>query len=88
LLPQSELDLLTATKQGGQKTTLTKNQIQALDRTQPGLLMKEGRGATTTHGYKPQRRNTLVRGLERRLWRGLRPVPGETPPPGISLPSV
>lgn len=29
-----------------------KSQIQALDRTQPGLPLKRGRGATMTHGYK------------------------------------
>jgi hypothetical protein len=29
-----------------------KSQIQALDRTQPGLPMKKGRGATMTHDYK------------------------------------
>ena len=29
-----------------------KSQIQALDRTQPGLPMKKGRAATMTHGYK------------------------------------
>jgi len=31
--------------------------LQALDRTQPGLPMKKGRGATMTHDYKPQRNN-------------------------------
>jgi hypothetical protein len=29
-----------------------KSQIQALDRTQPGLPMKRGRGQTMTHDYK------------------------------------
>ena len=29
-----------------------KTQVQALDRTQPSLPMKKGRGATTTHDYK------------------------------------
>jgi hypothetical protein len=29
-----------------------KSQIQALDRTQPGLPMKKGRGANLTHDYK------------------------------------
>jgi transposase len=29
-----------------------KSQIQALDRTQPGLPLKKGRGATMTHDYK------------------------------------
>ena len=35
-----------------------KSQIQALDRTQPGLPLKTGRGATLTHDYK---RNSLPR---------------------------
>ena len=29
-----------------------KSQIQALDRTQPGLPMKKGRAGTMTHDYK------------------------------------
>ncbi len=29
-----------------------KSQIQALDRTQPGLPLKKGRAATLTHDYK------------------------------------
>ena len=29
-----------------------KNQIQALDRTQPGLPLKRGRAGTMTHNYK------------------------------------
>ena len=29
-----------------------KTQVQALDRTQPSLPMKKGRGAITTHDYK------------------------------------
>ena len=29
-----------------------KSQVQALDRTQPGLPMKKGRAATMTHDYK------------------------------------
>jgi hypothetical protein len=31
---------------------MTKSQIQALDRTQPGLPMKRGRAGTMTHDYK------------------------------------
>jgi hypothetical protein len=31
-----------------------KSQIQALDRTQPGLPLKKGRCGTMTHDYKPQ----------------------------------
>ena len=29
-----------------------KSQVQALDRTQPGLPMKKGRAGTMTHDYK------------------------------------
>ncbi len=36
-----------------------KSQIQALDRTQPGLPMKTGRAATTTHDYKRNGTTTL-----------------------------
>ena len=36
-----------------------KSQIQALDRTQPGLPMKKGRAGTMTHDYKRHGRTTL-----------------------------
>src|SRR3977135_2809138 len=36
-----------------------KSQIQALDRTQPGLPMKKGRCATMTHDYKRNGTTTL-----------------------------
>jgi transposase len=36
-----------------------KSQIQALDRTQPGLPMKKGRAGTTTHDYKRHGTTTL-----------------------------
>ena len=36
-----------------------KSQIQALDRTQPGLPLKEGRCGTTTHEYKRNGTTTL-----------------------------
>jgi Homeodomain-like domain len=36
-----------------------KSQIQALDRTQPGLLMKRGRAGTMTHDYKRHGTTTL-----------------------------
>ena len=36
-----------------------KSQIQALDRTQPGLPLKKGRGATMTHDYKRYGTTTL-----------------------------
>jgi transposase len=41
-----------------------KSQIQALDRTQPGLPMKKGRGATTTHDYKRNGTSTLFAALD------------------------
>jgi len=41
-----------------------KSQIQALDRTQPGLPMKRGRCGTTTHDYKRNGTTTLFAALE------------------------
>ena len=38
-----------------------KSQIQALDRTQPGLPMKKGRAGTMTHDYKRHGTTTLLR---------------------------
>lgn len=40
-----------------------KSQIQALDRTQPGLPIKKGRGATMTHDYKRHSTTTLFAAL-------------------------
>jgi len=40
-----------------------KSQIQALDRTQPGLPLKKGRGATMTHDYKRCGTTTLFAAL-------------------------
>jgi transposase len=40
-----------------------KSQIQALDRTQPGLPMKKGRNGTTTHDYKRYGTTTLFAAL-------------------------
>ena len=40
-----------------------KSQIQALDRTQPGLPLKRGRGATMTHDYKRHGTTTLFAAL-------------------------
>ena len=37
-----------------------KSQIQALDRTQPGLPMKKGRGQTMTHDYRRNGTSTLL----------------------------
>jgi hypothetical protein len=36
-----------------------KSQVQALDRTQPGLPLKPGRAATMTHDYKRHGTTTL-----------------------------
>ncbi len=41
-----------------------KNQIQALDRTQPSLPLKRGRAATTTHDYKQHGTTTLFAALD------------------------
>jgi transposase len=41
-----------------------KSQIQALDRTQPGLPLKRGRAGTMTHDYKRHGTTTLFAALE------------------------
>lgn len=41
-----------------------KSQIQALDRSQPGLPLKRGRAATTTHDYKRHGTTTLFAALD------------------------
>jgi hypothetical protein len=41
-----------------------KSQIQALDRTQPGLPMKKGLGATMTHDYKRHGTTTSFAALD------------------------
>src|SRR5512135_3105862 len=41
-----------------------KSQIQALDRTQPGLPLKKGRCATMTHDYKRHGTTTLFAALD------------------------
>jgi transposase len=41
-----------------------KSQIQALDRTQPGLPLKKGRAATVTHDYKRHGTTTLFAALD------------------------
>jgi transposase len=45
-----------------------KSQIQALDRTQPGLPLKKGRGQTMTHDYKRHGTTTLFAALN--TWDG------------------
>ena len=46
-----------------------KSQIQALDRTQPGLPMKKGRAGTMTHDYKRHGTTTLFAALDTRTGR-------------------
>jgi len=41
-----------------------KTQIQALDRTQPGLPLKRGRGKTTIHDYKRNGVTTLFAAMD------------------------
>ena len=41
-----------------------KSQVQALDRTQPGLPLKKGRAATMTHDYKRHGTTTLFAALD------------------------
>ena len=41
-----------------------KSQIQALDRSQPGLPLKKGRAATMTHDYKRHGTTTLFAALD------------------------
>ena len=48
-----------------------KSQIQALDRTQPGLPMKKGRAGTYTHDYKGNGTTTWLNMVER-FFRDLR----------------
>ena len=46
------------------KTLEEKSQIQALDRTQPGLPLKKGRAGTMTHDYKRHGTTTLFAALD------------------------
>ena len=73
-----------------------KSQIQALDRTQPGLPLKKGRCGTMTHDYKGHGTTTLFAALSlldgkvigdcmprhrhREFIRFLNKIDGETPP--------
>lgn len=63
-----------------------KSQIQALDRTQPGLPMKQGRAGTMTHDYKRHGTTTLFAALNI-LEHRHRPQYAAPSPPGVhSLP--
>jgi transposase len=60
-----------------------KSQIQALDRTQPGLPLKKGRAGTMTHDYKRNGVTTLFRRLRRPGGQGHRPLHAASPPSGV-----
>ena len=51
-----------------------KSQIQALDRTQPGLPLKPGRCGTMTHDYKRHGTHHTIRGAECAGWHRDRPL--------------
>ena len=61
-----------------------KSQIQALDRTQPGLPLKKGRGRTMTHDYKRKRHNHLVRRAQHARRLGDRNLHAQAPPPRMA----
>ena len=60
-----------------------KSQIQALDRTQPGLPMKKGRLGTMTHDYKRHGTGHPVRRPQRARGQGHRALHAAPPPPGV-----
>ena len=60
-----------------------KSQIQALDRTQPGLPMKKGRCGTMTHDYIRQRHHHTVCRAQRAGWQRDRPLHAAASPPGV-----
>ena len=60
-----------------------KSQIQALDRTQPGLPLKKGRAGTMTHDYKRHGTTTLFAALDVADRQGDRPLPDAPPPSGV-----
>ena len=62
-----------------------KSQIQALDRTQPGLPIKKGRCGTMTHDYKRYGTTTLFAGPEPCRWPGDRLVHAAPPPSRMAL---
>ena len=56
-----------------------KSQIQALDRTQPGLPMKKGRAATMTHDYKRNGTTTFFAALDVKTGQVIGECLAETP---------
>ena len=60
-----------------------KSQIQALDRTQPGLPMKPGKCGTMTHDYKRHGTTTLFAALNIARWGRARPLHAAPHAPGV-----
>ena len=66
LLPSSKISSASISIHPSTRWVLSvdeKSQIQALDRTQPGLPIKKGRGQTMTHDYKRNGTTTLFAAL-------------------------
>lgn len=61
-----------------------KSQIQALDRTQPGLPLTQGRCGTMTHDYKRNGTTTLFAALELLTGAPHRHVPAQASAPGVA----
>ena len=64
-----------------------KSQIQALDRTQPGLPLKKGRAATMTHDYKRNGTTTLFAALDVKSGMVIGECMPRHPLPGSGLPA-
>jgi transposase len=64
-----------------------KSQIQALDRTQPGLPLKKGRAATMTHDYKRHGTTTLFAALDVKSGMVIGECLPRHPLPGSGLPA-
>jgi len=62
-----------------------KSQIQALDRTQPGLPLKKGRAATMTHDYKRHGTTTLFAALDVKTGKVIGDCMSRHPLPGSGL---
>ena len=58
---------------------MRRSQIQALDRTQPGLPLKKGRSGTHTHDYVRHGTTTLFAALHLLDGKVKRPVPAAPP---------
>lgn len=61
-----------------------KSQIQALDRTQPGLPMKRGRAGTMTHDYKRNGTTSLFAAMNILDGTIIKPVPQAAPASGVA----